>query len=173
MCNLTLSADMGTETLPDAVAYACRFWIDHVCEIEIAIPLFLVHLDAFLNRHLLHWFEAMSILKKSRDTITLLGNLSTWIAVSFCHTILPSIHQLNTVCDRPIILIRAAFLGLFTMRGDFPRRLLNLLKSIPCLYISAHCLSLLLPRPYVEDFTIMNISPTYPVVFSNPGLHCC
>jgi hypothetical protein len=39
-------------------------------------------LDIFLNRHLLHWLEAMSILRKSRDAIGLLDKLLIWMTVS-------------------------------------------------------------------------------------------
>lgn len=82
MCNLTLSADWESAVLPEALAYACKYWIDHVCEIDEGISPVLTHLDTFLSWHLLHWFEAMSILKSSKDTIALLTNLSLWITVS-------------------------------------------------------------------------------------------
>jgi hypothetical protein len=81
ICNLTLSADMDTEVLPEEIAYACAHWIDHICEIKNGFPFGLFHLETFLNQHLLHWFEAMSILK-SRNTTTQLNNLSAWLAVS-------------------------------------------------------------------------------------------
>lgn len=79
MCNLTLSVDVEDETLPEGVTYACLFWVDHILfsESDIA-PL----VECFLRQHLLHWFEAMSVIKKSRDTIRLLQGLSAWIVVS-------------------------------------------------------------------------------------------
>jgi hypothetical protein len=84
MCNLTLSADLETETLPEEVAYACIHWIDHVCRIEEDILPVLVHVDICLNGHLLHWIEAMSILKRSKDTIRLLCKLLKWITAVSC-----------------------------------------------------------------------------------------
>jgi WD40 repeat protein len=36
-------------------------------------------LVAFLTTHVLHWFEAMSILRRSRDTIMLLDRLKSWV----------------------------------------------------------------------------------------------
>jgi hypothetical protein len=82
ICNLTLSADTHNATLPEDVEYACLFWIDHVCNIKDEVTPILESLDAFLDHHLLHWFEAMSILKRSRTTIMLLNNLLGWITVS-------------------------------------------------------------------------------------------
>lgn len=83
VCNLTLSMGLEHESLPEDVAYACLFWIDHICMIREGIPQIVAHLHSFLYQHLLHWFEAMSILKKSRDTISLLDRLLAWITVGF------------------------------------------------------------------------------------------
>jgi hypothetical protein len=82
MCNLTLSANLKDESLADDVSYACLFWIDHTCVIDKHVSSIIDHLDAFMNRHLLHWFEAMSILRRSRDTIVLFKKLSAWVKVS-------------------------------------------------------------------------------------------
>jgi hypothetical protein len=59
------------------------FSIEHVCLVKDVIPPIIERLDVFLNKHLLHWFEAMSILGRVGDVITLLNNLSVWITVSF------------------------------------------------------------------------------------------
>jgi WD40 repeat protein len=96
MCNLILSMDPADETLTEDVKYACVFWIEHICEIKVGIPSVLDHLDTFLNQHLLHWLEAMSILKKSRDTIGLLDNLLAWMTASFL------IHHLGILCLNPL-----------------------------------------------------------------------
>jgi hypothetical protein len=77
------SMGLQTKTLPEGVAYACIYCIEHVCGIDKDIPPVLVHLNTFLNHHLLHWIEAMSILKRSKDTARLLDNLSAWMMVSF------------------------------------------------------------------------------------------
>lgn len=87
ICNMTLSVDLQNETLPEEVAYACTFWIEHICLIEDGFRSIAERLYIFLNRHLLHWFEAMSILSRARDVIASLNNLSFWIRVSsssFC-----------------------------------------------------------------------------------------
>jgi hypothetical protein len=79
MCNLTLSVPLKDEKVPDDVTYACIFWINHVC---LATNDSLVeHLEDFVEIHVLHWLEAMSIIRRSRDTIALLNNLKGWITV--------------------------------------------------------------------------------------------
>lgn len=91
MCNMSLPkniADLADAIIPEDVAYACIFWIDHICATgDTPEPGLIEHIDAFLCRHLLHWFEVMSILKRSRDTIRLLGGLLSWAKVQFlCHS---------------------------------------------------------------------------------------
>ena len=86
MCNMALSEDLACENLLEEVSYACVFWIDHVCVIREDIVPVAEDLCKFLYKHLLHWFEAMSILGKSRDTILLLDRLMNWITVSHLNT---------------------------------------------------------------------------------------
>ena len=86
ICNMTLSVDLENESLPEDVAYACMFWIEHISFIKDDIPSIKDHLETFLNRHLLHWLEAMSILR-ARDITAQLNHLLDWINVSvspFC-----------------------------------------------------------------------------------------
>ena len=82
VCNLTLSAKPEDQSLPEVVIYACVFWVDHICFIKGEVVSIIEILEKFLYKHLLHWFEAMSILKRSRATIKLLDRLLTWIMVS-------------------------------------------------------------------------------------------
>ncbi|KIM76931.1 hypothetical protein PILCRDRAFT_77340 [Piloderma croceum F 1598] len=79
ICRMSLSADLEDEMLPEDVTYACVSFVDHVCSvIEVNGSSILERLDSFLGRHLLHWFEAMSIVGRSRQMITLLKQLSVW-----------------------------------------------------------------------------------------------
>jgi hypothetical protein len=80
--NLTLSMDLADETLPEDVSYACTFFIDHICVVNDDVLQVIKVLEAFLAQHLLHWLEAMSILRKSRNSVALLDNLRGWISVS-------------------------------------------------------------------------------------------
>jgi hypothetical protein len=85
ICNLTLLVPPKDEKVPDDIAYACMFWIDHMCSIDDYDLSLVRNLEAFLNRHFLHWFEVMSISGKSRDTILLLARLRRCITVSLFH----------------------------------------------------------------------------------------
>jgi len=83
MCGLMLSEDITHQTLPEDVSYACDFWIDHICSAdEDTISTTEEKLRFFLYQHLLHWFEAMSILRRSRDIIGKLDQLLHWMSVS-------------------------------------------------------------------------------------------
>ncbi|KAK1813872.1 hypothetical protein LTR12_011704, partial [Friedmanniomyces endolithicus] len=55
-------------SLPDAVAYACRYWVQHVVDSgEHVTDDGAVH--PFLQNHLLHWMEALSWLGRASDII--------------------------------------------------------------------------------------------------------
>jgi NACHT domain len=88
VCGLTLSKDVSyqgpsaNESFPEDVSYACMFWIEHICIINDDVESIFELLKSFLTRHLLHWFEAMSILRRSRDTIASLRSLLIWMTVS-------------------------------------------------------------------------------------------
>ncbi|KZP05485.1 hypothetical protein FIBSPDRAFT_1054057 [Athelia psychrophila] len=80
ICDMTLSSRLTTEVLPEELAYACQFWVDHICndetfELREMEQLMVV----FLHAHLLHWFEAMSILKKSEEIAPMLQRAATWL----------------------------------------------------------------------------------------------
>jgi len=79
--NTTFTVDQMS-TLPEDISYSCIFWVDHLCAIEDDVVPIVGQLRDFLFRHLLHWFEAMSILRRSRDTILRLDQLLKWLSVS-------------------------------------------------------------------------------------------
>jgi hypothetical protein len=83
ICDLTLTVDMPTGDLPEELSYSCLFWIKHVGAIEDDSATIIDRISVFISRHLLHWFEAMSISRRSRDTIALLDDLAGWISVRF------------------------------------------------------------------------------------------
>jgi hypothetical protein len=69
------------EILPEAMAYASEFWIDHVCAINAVTMQIADFLEHFLFRHLLHWLEVMSMMKKIRVTTMSLRCLLDWLTV--------------------------------------------------------------------------------------------
>ncbi|KAH7917658.1 WD40 repeat-like protein [Leucogyrophana mollusca] len=84
ICNLTLGCqDLKSEDLAEDITYACIFWVDHVlATADSSIVLVVPYIEEFLPKHLLHWFEAMSILGKSQETIKHLESLCRQIPVS-------------------------------------------------------------------------------------------
>ena len=79
---LTLPHLVQKETLPESMSYACRFWIEHVCKISRIADNIGVQILDFLTVHLLHWIEAMAIIKSHGNTIQLLEDLLNWLRVS-------------------------------------------------------------------------------------------
>jgi hypothetical protein len=77
---LKLSLTPVDVSLPENISYPSAFWIEHVCITKDALAI-AERLETFLFKYLLHWFEVMSILKRSRDTIELLSRLREWYRV--------------------------------------------------------------------------------------------
>jgi len=83
ICGLTVDPGDAHGSLSADLGYACMFWIEHVCLIKEDAAAVGERLSDFLHRHLLHWLEAMSILKKSRAAIRLLDSLLGWVKVCY------------------------------------------------------------------------------------------
>lgn len=79
--DIMLSPNVVHAVVPEDMAYACTHWIEHVCMAADTTRI-LPALEILLRQHLLHWVEAMSILKISRATIGMLERLHAWICVS-------------------------------------------------------------------------------------------
>jgi hypothetical protein len=88
MCNLsepgTLRSEIREETvassLPPELQYACCYWVEHLTRSQQNI----VDGDAvhvFLQTHLLHWLEAMSLMGETGQCVRLLARLQALVAV--------------------------------------------------------------------------------------------
>ncbi|XTI96031.1 hypothetical protein V2W45_1450980 [Cenococcum geophilum] len=84
MCSLVrpgaLRSDIDEETiasnLPPELRYACRYWVHHLEQSQQQLNNGdLVHL--FLQKHLLHWLEAMSLIKETNKCVRLLERLQS------------------------------------------------------------------------------------------------
>jgi hypothetical protein len=67
--------------LPVDVRYACRYWIYHLIESKATLK----HQDTvyrFLQKHFLHWLEALSLIGKISDSIEMIGSLHSVATVS-------------------------------------------------------------------------------------------
>jgi hypothetical protein len=81
ICDMTLPYLSQKHTLPEAISYACKFWIEHVCLISTVEDDILNKIYNFLDKHLLHWMEVMAILKCHDHTIRSIDNLMKWLRV--------------------------------------------------------------------------------------------
>jgi hypothetical protein len=69
------------------VRYACTYWIDHLCELDSHTQQSLGLCDngavsAFFQRHLLHWLEALSLLRSITSAVEVLAKLEESLTVS-------------------------------------------------------------------------------------------
>jgi len=79
------------DSLPEAVAYACRYWVQHVVDSgEHVTDDGAVY--PFLEKHLLHWMEALSWLGRASDIIHGLRALRSVINVGSTVLLFPAQH---------------------------------------------------------------------------------
>ena len=81
ICDMTLPYLSRKKTLPDAISYACQFWIEHICLVSDVTDDIVNEVYNFLVKHLLHWMEAMAILNCHERTIQLIDKLMKWFQV--------------------------------------------------------------------------------------------
>jgi hypothetical protein len=91
ICNLptpgTLRTEIGSRTV-DAyllaeVQYACRYWVYHLEQSKRRIrDGEQVHI--FLQNHLLHWLEALSLMGDASESIAMIGTLQLILEVTSC-----------------------------------------------------------------------------------------
>ncbi|KAF7987068.1 hypothetical protein HWV62_219 [Athelia sp. TMB] len=80
LCDMAISAPLDAESLPERLAWACQSWANHVFAIAEHQAGVVVALDLFLRKHLLHWFEAMSIMKKTEHIVPILERTAAWLS---------------------------------------------------------------------------------------------
>jgi hypothetical protein len=94
ICNLEMSGVTRMDVnpaiveshLPADVRYACLYWVHHSEKSNTRIA------DThqaylFLKRHFLHWLEALSLLGKISDSITMVKSLQALISVSYANAV--------------------------------------------------------------------------------------
>jgi hypothetical protein len=89
---LRIEVDDGAvaSSLPPELQYACRYWTSHLIQSkEHIVDGDTTHL--FLQKHLLHWLEAMSLMRDSSRCFHLLDSLQTLAGVRSSQNILLSL----------------------------------------------------------------------------------
>ena len=84
--NMTVSSSHESNAIPEALWYSCLHWASHLAQ-DLAAGLaqdgeFRALVLAFVDQHLLHWFECLSVLKELESGITSLDMAYEAISVS-------------------------------------------------------------------------------------------
>lgn len=73
--------------LPTDVRYACLYWVHHLDQSRLAQEKACITDDhqayIFLKRHFIHWLEALSLLGKISESITIIGCLQALVSVGY------------------------------------------------------------------------------------------
>ena len=80
----TISTDVqqtATQCLPTELQYACLYWIQHAQKSGIRLEDD-GHVHSFLQKHLLHWLEALSLMQKTSEAVLALISLDSMDPVS-------------------------------------------------------------------------------------------
>jgi hypothetical protein len=79
--NPTLSVRLK-QHVPEAVQYACQFWINHVDKSRSLDTDLLLVLSLFITQHMLHWIEVLGLIGKLPHAIKYLKDTIAWSKVS-------------------------------------------------------------------------------------------
>ena len=92
ICGMELPYRSQKRTLSEAVSYACKFWTEHTCLISDVTDDIVNRMYAFLDKHLLHWMEALAILDSHDHTIRSIHNLMEWLRVCLPIRVMGTFH---------------------------------------------------------------------------------
>ena len=94
ICSLKLPGVLNNEMdrdnlrrfLPQELRYACRYWIDHLSQSNVALddgksPLH-DRVHTFLKEHFLHWLEALSLMGNIPDGVLMVKTFESMLTVS-------------------------------------------------------------------------------------------
>jgi hypothetical protein len=73
--------DQITKCLPKELQYACRYWVEHLRRSEACLS-DNIHVHHFLQKHFLHWLEALALMRKISDGAAMLSALESILTVS-------------------------------------------------------------------------------------------
>ena len=69
------------QCLPPEVQYACLYWVEHLQKggVQLCDN---GHVHQFLQQHLLHWLEALSLMRKTSEGVLAITSLESTVNVS-------------------------------------------------------------------------------------------
>jgi hypothetical protein len=120
-----------TSSLPPELQYACRYWISHLIQAQKdMLDGDTTHL--FLQKHLLHWLEAMSLMRESSRCVHLLDSLQALADVGF-------ILYLSQCCaNMQDSLLQALFKAFYMTQSDLCSGSSLCSQMRRCKYIAPH-----------------------------------
>jgi hypothetical protein len=74
-------SDQVTKRLPKELQYACRYWVEHLRRSEARLG-DNIQVHHFLQKHFLHWLEALALIRKISDGTVMLSALESIFTVS-------------------------------------------------------------------------------------------
>ena len=77
------------QSLPLDLRYACRFWVQHLQRSKVWADDY-VEVYTFLQKHLLHWLEALSLIGKNSEGVLAITSLESIVIVSSILSVLIS-----------------------------------------------------------------------------------
>jgi hypothetical protein len=83
----SIDNSMVAAHIPSHLCYACFYWVDHIRRSGNKAQL-VVQVDSFLQKHLLHWLEALSLLRKLADAVEMLVQLEDLLVSNFKYSLL-------------------------------------------------------------------------------------
>jgi hypothetical protein len=78
------------QCLPAELQYACRFWVQHLRKSETKL-LDNGQVHVFLQEQLLHWLEALSLMRKTSEGVLAIISLESLVVVSVSPSVLRGI----------------------------------------------------------------------------------
>ncbi|PKY04101.1 NACHT and WD40 domain protein [Aspergillus campestris IBT 28561] len=149
ICNLAdpgvLRADINPEEirqyLPLELQYSCRYWVYHLTQSE-DLSSEVEEIRMFLQKHFLHWLEAMSLLGLMSDVVGMLDSLHTVVSdndgsalVKFLHDAKRFVLKNRQIADEAPLQIYCAGLVFAPrasiIRGEFEQDLPSWISCLP------------------------------------------
>ncbi|KAK6709716.1 hypothetical protein SNK04_010663 [Fusarium graminearum] len=85
MCRSAVDAQLLEEHMPPELQYACMYWVHHQTKADLE-PNDMEDVCDFLETHLLHWLESLSLVGRLAESVGLIEELQSIVDVSHLHS---------------------------------------------------------------------------------------
>ena len=137
--------------IPEELGYACRFWTDHVVDVDGPVPPALIDaLRSFIFTRLLQWIELMALQELLHTATEMLLRFGDWLQVGYILQNYPQAGINESSLSRRHKLIRLISWRLRLMAYGSCSNSLWSSCRILCIYMLLHCSSHLLRVPFAR-----------------------